>query len=264
MSQPSCDACTNLRDYAPEFVMSGVTENVGNSLKNNTGLNAALTVLHNNCEDLNDVNDCLIGRLGQELESYDVCDWKDLMAKLLPNLYETLKAMIMSECGLWCRIASAASVPKVTYVRANGDSEVGFWWTPSQLQQPLGKSVEIYMDSVDGDDGSIEADRDYLCIVTLCCNVVYDGNGGGSQILFTTSSETITEEMFEQRAQHSSIYASGLGTSAIPATTACFVPRGQHIVLSLRCPISGQVTRGRLHQIIVSWIPVVQTECYEA
>ena len=101
MSKPSCDACTELREYAPEFVMSGVTERVATSLKNNTGLNPSLAAIHDNCEDLQDVVDCLIGRLGQELEAHDVCDWKDFMSRLTPNLYETLKAMIMDSCGQW-------------------------------------------------------------------------------------------------------------------------------------------------------------------
>lgn len=110
MSQPSCDACTTLREYAPEFVMSGVTDNVAASLKNNTGLNPAVVASHRNCEDLQDVNDCLIGRLGQEIESLDVCDWKDFMSRLAPNLYETLKAIIMSDCGQWLRIDSLCAL----------------------------------------------------------------------------------------------------------------------------------------------------------
>lgn len=97
MSQPSCDACTGLREYAPEFVMNGVTENIANSLQSNRGLNWNGT----NCEHLQDVVDCLIGRKAQELESLDVCDWKDFMAGFGPNLYETLKAMVMNDCGVW-------------------------------------------------------------------------------------------------------------------------------------------------------------------
>lgn len=104
MSKPNCDACTELRDYAPNFVSQGVTDTVATSLKNNTGLNPALTSLHDDCEDLNDVNDCLIGRLGQEVEKMDVCDWKDFMKSLMPNLYETLKAMIAAICGLWVKV----------------------------------------------------------------------------------------------------------------------------------------------------------------
>ena len=55
----SCEACRNLQEYAPEFVLNGVTENVENSLKNNTGFNPSSG--HDDCQDLNDANDCLVG-----------------------------------------------------------------------------------------------------------------------------------------------------------------------------------------------------------
>lgn len=103
MSTISCDSCSNLREHAPEFVQNGVTDDISASLKNNTGLNPASLVLHSNCDDLNDANDCLIGRMSQELEAYDVCDWKAFMGKFLPNDYEVLKGVIASMCGLWTR-----------------------------------------------------------------------------------------------------------------------------------------------------------------
>ena len=103
MSQINCDACQDLRETSPEFIQNGVTENIATSLKNNTGLNPALTVLHTDCEDLNDTNDCMIGRMVSEVEAYEVCDWKKFMKKFIQNLYETLKAIIASICGLWIR-----------------------------------------------------------------------------------------------------------------------------------------------------------------
>lgn len=104
MSTINCDACNELREYAPEFVQNGVTTNVATSLKNDTGFNNSLTVAHTDCEDLNDANDCLIGRMDQEIEAYEVCDWKTFMHKLLPNFYELLKAIIASICGLWTNV----------------------------------------------------------------------------------------------------------------------------------------------------------------
>ncbi len=100
MSQIQCDACTDLRDYAKEFVAHGVTENVAASLAENTGLNPDLTVLHEDCEDMADVVDCLVGRM-TDVDQYSNCDWKEYAGKLVPNLYEVLKAINAVDCGQW-------------------------------------------------------------------------------------------------------------------------------------------------------------------
>lgn len=106
MSKPSCDACSNLREYNANFIMNGVTDDIAASLASNTGLNPCLTDLHTDCEDLNDVNDCLIGHMDDDVDNYEVCDWKSLAHNFFPNLYETLKAMIASICGLWTKTQS--------------------------------------------------------------------------------------------------------------------------------------------------------------
>lgn len=100
MSQIQCDACTDLRDYAKEFVAHGVTENVAGSLAENTGLNPDLTVLHEDCEDMADVVDCLVGRM-TDVDQYSNCDWKEYAGKLVPNLYEVFKAINAVDCGQW-------------------------------------------------------------------------------------------------------------------------------------------------------------------
>lgn len=100
----NCNACEDLREYAPEFVQKGVTDTVCNSMKNDTGINPTATVTHTDCEDLNTVNDCLVGRMDDELEAYDSCDWKKFMHKFIPNLYTLLKLMICSICGLWVNV----------------------------------------------------------------------------------------------------------------------------------------------------------------
>lgn len=104
MSKINCDSCDNLRENAPEFVQNGVTENICTSLQNNTGLNPSLSTLHNDAQDMHDVNDCTIGRMAQELEAYDVCDWKEYMRKLVPNLYEYNKANNCVDAGQWEQI----------------------------------------------------------------------------------------------------------------------------------------------------------------
>lgn len=104
MSNIDCGACNDLREYAPHFVQNGITDRECASLKNDTGLNPSLNPLHTDCDDLNDVNDCLVGRMDGELEAYDVCDWKKFMHKFIPNVYETIKGIICALCGAWTKI----------------------------------------------------------------------------------------------------------------------------------------------------------------
>lgn len=120
MSDRDCNACQELRDYAPNFVQNGVNTRVANSLKANTGFNPNLSVLHNDCEDLNDANDCLIGSKRDEIEAYEVCDWKEFMRKFLGNLYEMLKAIIAAICGLWIRADRLCELNDMVVNMVNG------------------------------------------------------------------------------------------------------------------------------------------------
>lgn len=121
MSKPSCDACSNLRENNANFIMNGVTDTVAASLANNTGFNPCLTSLHNDCEDLNDANDCLIGHLDDDVDNYDVCKWKDFMHNFLPNLYEMLKAIIAAICGLWTAMSDVIEkISKINTFVCNG------------------------------------------------------------------------------------------------------------------------------------------------
>ena len=104
MAKPDCNACQELREHAPDFVFNGVTDSICTSLKNDTGLNPKATVIHNDCEDLDLANDCLVGQMDKEVDSYDVCDWKDFMHKFIPNLWNFLKAMVCTICGLWIKL----------------------------------------------------------------------------------------------------------------------------------------------------------------
>lgn len=100
----SCKACDDLRTSSSEFMLNGVTPTVCTSLKNDTGFNPASG--HNDCTDLDDANDCLIGTMEDEIEAYDVCDWKEYMKKFVPNVYNVIKAIICAICGLWTKVHS--------------------------------------------------------------------------------------------------------------------------------------------------------------
>lgn len=99
----NCSACSDLRETAPELAVYGFTDTMETSMQNNTGLNPSSG--NDDCTDLNNMNDCLIGTLEEELPAYDVCDWKTFMSKFLPNLWTTLKGIISAICGLWTNIA---------------------------------------------------------------------------------------------------------------------------------------------------------------
>ena len=99
-----CEACEELRQNAPHFILNGITETECASLQKNTGLNPALGVLQNNCADLNRINDCLIAALAETLPSVNICDIKDFTESLMMNIHTTNKALICSDCGQWTEI----------------------------------------------------------------------------------------------------------------------------------------------------------------
>lgn len=95
----SCSACDELRQTAPNFVVNGITDTECTSLGNNTGLNPSSG--HDDCEDLNNMNDCLVKNMETEINSYTVCSWKDYMKALVNNLWTMFKGIICAICGLW-------------------------------------------------------------------------------------------------------------------------------------------------------------------
>lgn len=98
----NCSACNDLRKSSPEFTQKGVTETVCTSLKNNTGFNPSNDT--EDFDDLYDAVDCLVCNMDDELPAYDVCDWKEFMKKLIPNLCNTLKAIVCAIGGIWTKI----------------------------------------------------------------------------------------------------------------------------------------------------------------
>lgn len=117
MSDYNCESCSELKTDSSEFVLNGVTDNVATSLKNDTGFSTSNS--NDDCTDLNYANDCLIGRLDDELEAYDTCQWKEYMHKFIPNLYELLKAMIAAICGLWTNVHNLWTNVNTLFDRVN-------------------------------------------------------------------------------------------------------------------------------------------------
>ncbi|GCF92507.1 hypothetical protein NRIC_03980 [Enterococcus florum] len=96
-----CKACDDLKSTSLETYREGIGDKQCKSLQKDTGLNPDLNVLHNNCEDLNNLNDCLIGRFGEDIDGYDDCDWKEYAKDFNFNLWNMIKALICSDCGQW-------------------------------------------------------------------------------------------------------------------------------------------------------------------
>lgn len=127
----NCSACNDLRKSSPEFTQKGVTETVCTSLKNNTGFNPSNDT--EDFDDLYDAVDCLVCNMDDELPAYDVCDWKEFMKKLIPNLCNTLKAIVCAIGGIWnfikdilsklakleCIVNNAVSEKKITITQEN-------------------------------------------------------------------------------------------------------------------------------------------------
>ena len=102
MANYNCEACEDLRQTDPNMIVNGFGDEECASLQNDTGLVPSSG--HNDCEDLNNLNDCLVGNMETEVEAYDVCDWKTFMKQFIPNVWTTIKGIICAICGIWTNI----------------------------------------------------------------------------------------------------------------------------------------------------------------
>lgn len=102
MANVNCTACEELRQKASDFALNGVTDDVCTSLKNNTGFNPSNG--NDDCTDLDNANDCLIGNMVDEIEAYDNCSWKDYVKLFAGNVHQIFKALICAICGIWTNI----------------------------------------------------------------------------------------------------------------------------------------------------------------
>lgn len=102
MANINCKACDELRQVSPELIVNGFSDDMCASLKNDTGLSPSSG--NNDCADLDNLNDCLVGNMETEIEAYDICDWKTFMKRFIPNVWTTIKAVICAICGMWTNI----------------------------------------------------------------------------------------------------------------------------------------------------------------
>lgn len=115
MANKNCTACQDLSNDAPSLILNGLSETECVSLQNDSGLNPSSG--NNDCTDLNNMNDCLIGNLEPELEAYDVCDWKEFTGHFVDNSWTVFKGVICAICGLWTKFhALCQSLNRTAYV----------------------------------------------------------------------------------------------------------------------------------------------------
>ena len=117
MAEVNCNACEEIRQTSPEFIVNGLTDDICTSLQNDTGLSPSNE--NDDCHDLHNLNDCLVGNMATEVEAYDVCDWKEFMRNFIPNLWTTIKGVVCSICGMWKAIHKLECLVNYLY---EGDS----------------------------------------------------------------------------------------------------------------------------------------------
>lgn len=138
----NCKACDDLRTNAPNVLVNGVDATACNSLKNNTGFNPATST--DDCADLEDANDCLVGMMEEELDAYDVCDWKEYMAKFIPNVYTVLKGIICAICGLWTNISKIwCWLNNITKAQDFAVTEKYIEWAPGVHKNTVGTDLAL-------------------------------------------------------------------------------------------------------------------------
>lgn len=134
----NCQSCEELRQTAPNFVVNGLGDTECTSLQNDSGFNPSSG--HNDCTDLDNANDCLIGNMEDEVEAYDICEWKPFTRRFISNVWTEFKATICSICGIWTNIHNLwADVKKlqcqVKYINRGASFYLG--------EKPEGKSYLV-------------------------------------------------------------------------------------------------------------------------
>lgn len=96
-----CKTCEDLQQYSPDFIANGVTDEMCSNLESNTGL---MNKGRENCTDLHNANDCLIGGIAEKATSYNPCDPNKMIEDLAKNTMHVIDMLICSDCGQWNEI----------------------------------------------------------------------------------------------------------------------------------------------------------------
>ena len=168
MADLNCKACEDLKKEVPSLIVNGLSNTMCNSLQNDTGLKASSN--NDDCEDLNDMNDCLIGNLDTEIDRYDTCDWKDFTKMFIDNLWTTLKAMICAICGIWTNIHDLWDYARSYRLKKNGN--------------------KIYLEASDGKHGEVIDDDTTYQISISGHTITLTGSDGSTDSVTVPDNDT--------------------------------------------------------------------------
>ncbi|UNT39192.1 hypothetical protein [Enterococcus faecalis] len=97
----NCKSCKDLKNRGIDVDCSfEIGDKECASLGDDKGFNGK----KNDCQDMHDLNDCLLGRADSALDIHDDCDWKGYLKKLVSTLYNLQKMTICAICGIWKKI----------------------------------------------------------------------------------------------------------------------------------------------------------------
>lgn len=151
-----CGACKKLRNKSSELIISGVTSTICTNLKNNKGI--ALDDGAGDCTDLDQMNDCLVGNMEDELNAYEVCDWKRYMRKFVRNLWNMLRAMICAICGIWTTLDKHEC--EISYLFEGDSFKVGE--EPSDGSYVVAGKGITFLEAAGGDPGKADVYLTYI------------------------------------------------------------------------------------------------------
>lgn len=267
MANLNCAACEDLRQDAPSLIVNGFDDTMCTSLKNNTGLNPSSG--NDDFTDLSNMADCLVGNMAEEVDLYEVCDWKTFMKSFIPNLWTTLKAMICSQAGLWMLINKVYGETFVRYYRDNsGGSGTTYQWDYYNTDESSkAHTLEIYMDNNVDDPGSQPADRDYIVIITHCADFHKFSKVDSTQTWYSSADERELSLIRKRQGQHPTVHKADPSGEFFrdfswAMTTAVMVEKGAHLKFESYVDSYEAASDGwyRVHQITTTWIPATVTE----
>lgn len=279
MANTNCEACEAIRQTDPNLIVNGFTDTECNSLKNDTGLSP--TSGNNDCTDLDNLNDCLVGNGATEVEAYDVCDWKEFMKKFIPNVWTVLKGIICAICGLWtnihCLYGSIGKLIETLNSTTQGTAFVRYYgqgagqgveWDLIEGEQ---HTINLYMDADGSSPGSRNADRDYVVNIANCTNLLNFHQAGVSVFYYASDDTESLDDIRTKRAQHAAVRPlnaaseldkTNFNSFSWTTSGSVLVRKGAHIKVTGYVDHSTPIPDGdrdpvyRLHQFVMTWIPI--------